>query len=786
MESHETSLSAETEDRTTRMREGLYLGDATEEEQSSIELSLANRDMNSASSSQPTADDNITDAKGSVSSFPSISSVASITQHINNGQQGLSADRERALLSVITSQRSEIEQLRLQVACLSTQHPLPDSNSRVVGSEPGNEFQPTGHDNDYISLTIALPALLRGLTTKEDVRNVRNMCERICGANGWEELLGIFYEHIINGRDSLPSYILEAEVEMEENWYREAWYLMYPQWTGTKDDTTVGNFDTATRMLPYVRRMGFQNVCLLPHYESPMADGGYDVSSYTPRKSLGGVEGYRRFMSEAHRLGIRIATDGIFNHTSTEHAWFQAALNGDERYLDYYVQRNGREKIAEWDRDGDIICQYRDPDGSVSERVVVFPDIDRTHGLWVEINGKTYQFYRTFYPFQVDLNLRNAEVLGEIFGILSTEVSEGVVGKRMDAVAHWIKKPGLGEGLAESHAVQALLKSFLRHMHCRAVVIPEVVSDMETASSYAGMQTRINRGICASEGDAIGNFEMQAALREMCLFQTVQPFWKGIMHIDCLPDCATWINMIEHHDEMYMGYYARDTRRWIGEYLKTHSGMVYKNGMSAGCRLADGLDGNEQRILTSIFCLYMVPGTPMIYSGTEIGASSNWEHGRKTAENAKKIFEQLGVYASEEKLFDGRELHRGALSRQMLEDGEKGGIGRFVKRLNEVRKKWRAISMGKMRSMDSGDMGVLCMGRMWEDERLVCVGNVTALEKKVSGPVGQMSGVVGDGWREDGWRDLLSGERVKVERDGGKWTVELGAYGRLLLCPTGL
>ena len=42
---------------------------------------------------------------------------------------------------------------------------------------------------------------------------------------------------------------------------------------------------------------------------------------------------------EADKRGIGLMLDMVFNHTSTEHDWFQKALAGDKKYQDYYIFR---------------------------------------------------------------------------------------------------------------------------------------------------------------------------------------------------------------------------------------------------------------------------------------------------------------------------------------------------------------------------------------------------------------------------------------------------------------
>ncbi|KAI0563385.1 maltose alpha-D-glucosyltransferase [Gracilaria domingensis] len=257
-----------------------------------------------------------------------------------------------------------IEQQEREIAALTEKlHSLASANS----SPSPQNVPPSGS---------SLRALQRGLTTADDVRAVGTLCKQLVGVH-WERLQEVFYEQVERARDALPKRVLEWEDSLPEDWYKDAWYLLYVQDMGVEEGKEEGDFDSLRAVLPYLKRQGFRNLCVLPHYESPMADGGYDVSRYETRESLGGEAAFSRFMDDAFEHGIRVATDGIFNHTSTEHEWFQRAVHGEEKYINYYVQRNGREKIEESDRDGDIICKYRDPDGTISERLVVFPDADR-------------------------------------------------------------------------------------------------------------------------------------------------------------------------------------------------------------------------------------------------------------------------------------------------------------------------------------------------------------------------------------------------------------------------
>jgi maltose alpha-D-glucosyltransferase / alpha-amylase len=638
------------------------------------------------------------------------------------------------------------------------------------------------------AIDLSFDALVKGLTTREDVRNIQKICQAI-NSDTWDRIFSAFFNAVVVSVNARAPYLVARDKVLAEDWFHEPWYHAYVQYTGTLDAATQGSFDTLTAMIPYFQDLGFRNICLLPHYESPMGDGGYDISDYVPRHELGGSEAYTRFMQAASAAGIRVATDAVFNHTSTEHRWFQAALNGDEKYIGYYLQRNGREKIEEWDRDGDVVCKYRDPDGTVSERVCIFPDLDRTHGLWAEINGKTYQFYREFYPFQIDLNLQNPDVIEELFAIIGAEVNEGVLGKRFDAVAHWIKKPGTAsEGLPEAHALQALLKAFIRHVSPRAIVIPEVVRSLDTVAAYAGSEVSINGLKCSSQGDALLSFEMQASLREMMYFQTVAPFWLRVFRTPQLPGSCVWLNLLEHHDETYLGFFAAEVRHWIRDYITSHHGVVYKNGMSAGSRFSDCLDREPARIATAVFALYMTPGVPLIYAGLEIGLGYNHDHAKRAAAESLEKFQTLGVFVSPDACQDPRELQRGPIPLKLYRDAVSTEYlpVQTVRRLNELRRVRGALRSSAIYPLDSGDIGILCLTRRWEGEKcLLCVANLTPFSKEAIMPAGQISqrlSLGSDGDNHDILMlDILTGEEITAYRKQSDYILTMPAFDRRIL-----
>lgn len=693
--------------------------------------------------------------------------------------------------AIIDDQCREIAQLRQRL------HRMPASHNT---QSPPNSC----HDTDHVFvddrlLNFTLPALMRGLTTKQDVILVSQLCKKIVGTTDesiWHPLVGAFYDKLATGRASLPPDVLDLEHTLIPDWFRQPWYMLYVQQTALEGDDcdgsfgTRGDFDTLRKFLPFIRNtLGFQNVCLLPHYESPMADGGNDVSAYTIRESLGGVEAFQRFMTDATALGVRVGTDAVINHTSTEHDWFQRAVNGESKYLRYYVLRNGREKIAEYQRDGEIICQYRDPDGTTTERKVMIPDIDRTHGLWVEINRETYQFYRTFHPHQVDLNLRNPDVLVEIFKILAAEVACGVLCKRMTTVSSWIKVPGEADCEDDvCHAVLALLKMFVRLLHARTVVFADVVHDGRRVNLFAGKNIEINGESTTSGADGLSAYEMQRSLYECICLQTTTSFWKCVFAGDDTESDAVWINMLESHDHLSLRGYIPPLRGWLCDYIRSHGGAVFHNGLSAAVRLGDLVSGNEDRAATGLFLLYIAPGVATVYAGSELCVRGDWAYAKEKSEETRRKLQTLGVYVSDDASFDRRELQRGPLLMGKYMQAVERSLATVVV-VQTLNKLFSSTFIRRTISpVDSDDIGVLAaiiVGSSDNHDKSVAalaVANLTPLRKILNLPARQLRPVTAaEDHQSCEYLDMLTQESLKLSSREGSIEIDIAPYGRYLL-----
>ncbi len=181
----------------------------------------------------------------------------------------------------------------------------------------------------------------------------RNMTLRLTTANGTQDLkmpytendqfaieafarAGDRYSYILDDHKPVPdpvSRVLPEGVHgpteivnaSQFRWTDQNWqglplseYIIYELHIGTF--TSAGTFDSAIEKLEYLKRLGVTVIELMPVAAFPgTRNWGYDgVSLYSVQASYGGPEGLRRFVDAAHRLGLAVMLDVVYNHLGNE------------------------------------------------------------------------------------------------------------------------------------------------------------------------------------------------------------------------------------------------------------------------------------------------------------------------------------------------------------------------------------------------------------------------------------------------------------------------------------
>jgi maltooligosyltrehalose trehalohydrolase len=95
-------------------------------------------------------------------------------------------------------------------------------------------------------------------------------------------------------------------------------YVIYELHVGTF--TPEGTFDSAIAKLEYLRQLGITVVEVMPVSAFPgVRNWGYDgVAPYAVQASYGGPDAFRRFIDAAHRSGLAVVLDVVYNHLGPE------------------------------------------------------------------------------------------------------------------------------------------------------------------------------------------------------------------------------------------------------------------------------------------------------------------------------------------------------------------------------------------------------------------------------------------------------------------------------------
>ena len=125
-------------------------------------------------------------------------------------------------------------------------------------------------------------------------------------------------------------------------WQNGVIYQIYPKSFQDTTGSGTGDLRGVISRLDYLQQLGVDAIWLTPFYVSPQVDNGYDVADYTTvDPAYGTLEDFDELVASAHQRGMRIVLDMVFNHTSTEHAWFREALDKNSPRRDFYIWRDG-------------------------------------------------------------------------------------------------------------------------------------------------------------------------------------------------------------------------------------------------------------------------------------------------------------------------------------------------------------------------------------------------------------------------------------------------------------
>ncbi len=214
-------------------------------------------------------------------------------------------------------------------------------------------------------------------------------------------------------------------------WWRSAViYQVYPRSFADSNGDGMGDLPGITSRMGSLASLGIDAIWLSPFMRSPQRDAGYDVSDYTDVDPLfGTLADFDDMVAAAHAAGIRVLVDLVPNHTSSEHRWFQAALQAQPGSAErgFYHFKDGRGDAGELPPNN-WLSLFGGPAWTRTTNA------DGTPGQW---------YCHLFDSSQPDLNWENEAVQAEFENILRFWLDRGVDGFRVDQPHAMGKAEGL-------------------------------------------------------------------------------------------------------------------------------------------------------------------------------------------------------------------------------------------------------------------------------------------------------------------------------------------------------
>lgn len=195
-------------------------------------------------------------------------------------------------------------------------------------------------------------------------------------------------------------------------------YQIYPKSFRDTNGDGFGDIPGVIEKLDYLQELGVDYLWLTPFFPSPQRDNGYDVADYRKiSPQFGTMADLENLIRQSKERGMGIMLDMVFNHTSTEHEWFQKALAGDEDYQKYYIFREGTPDRAP--------TNWKSKFGGTA---------------WEYVPALKKWYLRLYDVTQADLNWDNPKVREELKEILRFWKEKGIRAFRFDVI-NLVSKP---------------------------------------------------------------------------------------------------------------------------------------------------------------------------------------------------------------------------------------------------------------------------------------------------------------------------------------------------------
>jgi maltose alpha-D-glucosyltransferase/alpha-amylase len=515
-------------------------------------------------------------------------------------------------------------------------------------------------------------------------------------------------------------------------WYQQAiFYELYVRAFCDANGDGRGDFEGLIRKLDYVQELGIDCVWLLPIYDSPLRDDGYDVSDYYGfHPDYGTEQDFQSVLDEAHRRGLRVITDLVVNHTSDQHPWFQASRSSkNSAYRDYYV--------------------WSPTDQRYLDARIIFLDTEKSNWTF-DPTTKEYYWHR-FYHHQPDLNYDNPQVQQAMLDVMDYWLGKGIDGFRADAVPYLFEREGTScENLLQTHAYLQRLRRQVDLRYPQTVLLAEANQWPEEVRAYLGQGDEFHMAF---------HFPLMPRMFLALARQDPADIVDVLKRTPEIPAGCQWCTFLRNHDELTLEMVSPSDRQFMWDFYAPEARMRLNLGIRR--RLAPLLNNDRRKVELLNSLLFTLPGSPTVYYGDEIGMGDDislpdrdgvrtpmqWTDGAHAGfcpPTVKRAFNPVidaGPY-------DYRVVNVEAQLR------DENSLLNWMRRLIETRKRLPSLAAGSCELLEPDNPAVMAHVRRHGEEVLVLLHNLSENTQRVL--------VSMAGWEGRALVDALTGRRYNA------------------------
>lgn len=604
-------------------------------------------------------------------------------------------------------------------------------------------------------------------------KELKDAIKDVYGKEKADEIYQTVINKVIASINSRPEYLKNQDLNRKSDWYKdEIIYMFYVDQFGIVQQGKSNTFKDTTQMLDYLKELGVTTLYMLPFADSPMKDAGFDVKNpQTVRQDLGGMKEFTSFAKQAKAYGFKIKADLVLNHLSSEHEWFKKLEQGDESALQYFVYIDKEPKYKKYqDEKLGTVVEYTEDDGSISKRRLIFPENIENNYRKVEVNGKNYYLYHTFYPFQLDINWENPEVLYYALDTITNWTNCGIDIFRMDAIPYLIKEKGTNaENLPKTHSVIKILSDYILLTASSSVIQVEACQHPKDILPYFGKEREVDIQVNneikkikrTNEAQIAYHFPYMPAIWATLITEDKKYFIDAYKNTPQTPKSTAWGMFLRVHDELTLEMVSPEVRKIVYDDL-INKGLEFRKGFGVSGRLANFLDKNPNRIEVAYSILFSLPGIPIIYYGDEIGVTNNFENAKESAliRSKNKIANLLSV-------FDSRDINRGKVSAKLFY-GSSQGFYKFnsqvyckVHNLIQVRKSLPVMVDGDFELLQTKSKSNFAYLRKNKNKQILVINNLSK-EKLYADITLPIDIILKNNGKINKLKNLINGDNIKV------------------------